>query len=430
VLIGTTPFYGLHTLIIVIVALLARLNVFFMWIGTQISLPFLIPLLIIGTKNIYKSIYKSEIEIIDYTQVLQLGSRWILSSLVLGLILGGLTTILSYFFQAYMGKSKTSEQKWGKSSRSQFGIWFVQKLMQAAGIKTAYAFLYLVVPFYFLNPRIRSATSEFWKTIRPQMNFFERQKQMFRQLLCFAQNLVDRAYQRSSKKYALQVSKDPSLDSFFSYLEAPQSRSCILVSTHFGGWELAMTAFDKLGIKKRMLVVMYQSEYAQNHESTELNARDNFEIIYFNKSNFSIFKIKEYLSRGDIVGLMGDRPVGRSFELISLFGKLSVLDSTAFRLAEMFGSEIFYLYCVKEDVLKYKIGAVRSAWSQRYPQNIIELGEDISTEVREENLITHMQEYAESLEFHVNQYPEQWMNFYPFFSTPPSLISSPHSKLG
>lgn len=456
VLVGTTPFYGFHTLIIIILSLILRLNVPLMWVGTQVSLPPLIPFLITGTKLIYNSLFQSEVKINDYTQVLQLGSRWIYSSLIFGFILGGITFFIAYFLQKvrrHVKESAPSPKVWSKKSHSHLGIWFVQKLMEIAGIKWAYRFLYLIVPFYFLNPRIRKAMNEYWSSILPNLNYWQRQKRMFQQLLFLAQTLVDRAYHRSFSKQPLQMIKDENLHSFLEYLENPKNkRPCILVGTHFGGWELAMAAFDELQMNKRMLVIMHQSDHAQNHDSTTTMNREKLEVMYFNKSNFSILKIKEYLSRGDIVALMGDRPVGRSYELISFFERLCFFDSTAFRIAPILNAEIFYIFCVKEDILKYRISAKRSALAERSLPSLSQefnkepdskgsvddqlennynnkkknddgdhhhsYAEDHSSE-RQQRLVDQMREYTSTLENYVSHHPEQWMNFYPFFSTEP-----------
>lgn len=427
VFVGTTPFYGFHTLIIILIALAARLNVILLWIGTHISLPPLIPFLIIGTKWVYTSIYQSQIEITDYRQLLQLGSHWIYSSLILGLGLGASTTLIAYGLQSQKtsgdSKKKTSD-RWSKKSYAHPGIWFVGKLMEFGGIRVAYLFLYLIIPFYFLNLRVRRASNEYWKTVRPSLSFWPRQRMIFKQLLIFAQNLVDRAYQRTSSRFSLQLNKDESLDSFYDLMEHSANRPCILVSTHFGGWELAMTAFNKIATKRRMLVIMYQAGHGQNHASTEQTTRDNFEIMYFNEANFSILKIKEYLSRGDVVGLMADRPVGRSFELIPFFNKIAALDSTAFRLAEMLDTELFYLFCIKEGILTYRLSALRSTFrsSKTSVATLPPEQEDLVQEwqsQRQKNLIGHMEEYSRLLQEQVEKSPEQWMNFFPFFSTEP-----------
>ncbi len=427
VLVGTTPFYGFHTLIVIILSLMTRLNVVILWMGSHISMPPFIPFLILSTKVIYNKIYGESIEITHFSQVLDLGFRWVLSSLILGSGLGFLAFGVSYIIQKTMqknsetiassNKTKKSTQKWSKKSHAHLGILFIRKLMDIAGIRAAYLFLYLVVPFYFINLRVRRSLNEYWKTIRPNINYLQRQKEMFHQLLSFAQNLVDRAFQRNSKKYSLQMHKDDSLQTFVDYMENPENkRPCILISTHFGGWELAMTAFNNIKTNKKMLVVMHDAGHGQEHQSTSLMDREKFEIMYFNKENFSILKIKEYLSRGDIIGLMGDRPVGRSYELVTFFNKLCVFDSTAFRLAELLKADIFYLFCTKEDILSYRVAIHRSEIASTPTANF----ETTSTlEERQQRIRNNMREYTQLLESFVEKNPEQWMNFYPFFSSYP-----------
>lgn len=431
VLVGATPFYGFHTLIVALLALFLRLNVIIMWVGTQVSLPPFIPFLVLSTKIVYNSVFDANIKIEDYTQVLTLGSRWIYSSLILGTILGFIAAIAFYLIQKSRERSlqiKEPSTQWSKKSRSHLGIWFVQKLMEWGGIKAAYGFLYLIVPFYFINPRIRKSLNEYWKSVKPEFSFWQRQRGLFLQLLSFAQNLVDRAFQRTSSKYTLNMIKDENLNSFLNFIDNPQNKKpCILIGTHFGGWELAMTAFNHIAMKRRMLVIMHQADQNMNHHSTTQKNRENFEIMYFNKASFSIMKIKDYLSKGDIVALMGDRPVGRSQELISFCNKLCLFDSTAFRLAEMLKAQIFYLFCVKEDVLKYRVSISKSKIENnelnqdsevldREVNNYNNKIRESSFDSRQNRVVFQMQEYVQNIEEYVQKYPEQWMNFFPFFS--------------
>ena len=417
VLIGTTPLYGLHTLIVIGLALLTRMNLALLWIGTHISFPPFIPLLILGTKAIHNLLFHSGVASNQKFETLLIGSQWFLSSMILGSILGLVIGLLTYFLQMRQRASVKPKQKVLKGEKVKnnipLGIWILQMILKKMGLRVANSFLYFIVPFYMFNLRVRHSTNEYWKTLQPKIGFWTRQIKMYRQLLNFAQSLLERTYLQQVKGKELQFIKDSTLLEVIELIDKEKNRPFVFVSSHFGGWELAMTIFNSVGIKKRMLIVMQQGDNEHDYHSTSLNQRENFEILYFNNSTFPILKIREYLNRGDMVGLMGDRPVSESYELISLFNKLCLLDSTPFRLSSLLNTELIYLFCVKESTLNYRICAERSI------ENINIHSEDITNEQKGKILLNSMKEYAQVLEKYISKNPEQWMNFFPFFSRKP-----------
>src|SRR5207253_2547937 len=79
VFVGCTPFFGLHTAIVAVIALVFRLNAAVLWLGSQISIPPLAPIL-------------------AYTSIKVGEGSWLKGSLVVGSLLGtclGLVTFIA-----------------------------------------------------------------------------------------------------------------------------------------------------------------------------------------------------------------------------------------------------------------------------------------------------------------------------------------------
>ena len=102
--IGTTPFFGFHLLLCIIIAFLFKLNKVFVYLAANISNPFFIPFLSYGSIQIGHFINKGKFLDLTIKNITVLDNQflqnWILGSLVLGTMLGLLlSSILRIFLR-------------------------------------------------------------------------------------------------------------------------------------------------------------------------------------------------------------------------------------------------------------------------------------------------------------------------------------------
>ena len=102
VFIGTLPLWGLHMWIGLLVAFLARLNKLAVFLGTQISLPWMVPLLIMGSLQIgelivHQRLLEVDRSFLDLGRFPSLCVPWLVGSAVLGILLGGLSFGISLY---------------------------------------------------------------------------------------------------------------------------------------------------------------------------------------------------------------------------------------------------------------------------------------------------------------------------------------------
>ena len=107
VLIGVLPFYGLQMWIGLGAAVLARLNKPAVFLGTQISLPWVAPLLIAGSVEIgwwifYGRFAELSLSSLHPRHLPSYFLPWLVGSLVLGLALGAIAFGLSYIIVSRM----------------------------------------------------------------------------------------------------------------------------------------------------------------------------------------------------------------------------------------------------------------------------------------------------------------------------------------
>lgn len=395
VFIGTTPFFGFHTPIAFVSAFMFRLNFAYLWLGTQISLPPLAPLLVAASLEIDKLVFPGVssnffLEWLDGSLVLGAG---------LGLVLGGLAGLGAWFFQT---RSRRKLHWTGKMRGGKFGNTFLKTVLRVGGLKAGYRCLYGIVPyFYFFAPRATRASNEYWKVVDPASPFFKRQGLVLKHYYQFGKVLLDRAYQgifpekvfqtlSHGAEYIIQAHKD--------------QKGLILLSAHVGSWDIAAFHMQFKGLQKKFHTVEYG---ADSHPAADKPGHF-IQSIFHNQTVHAVLDVQGVLGNGRPIGMMGDRPTTRRFELVSFCGKLIAIDVTAFRVAATLGVELLFTFGFRKGDGQYAFFATPP---KRY-------GFD---QVRSQDEQCHLwaSEFAHLLETFVKQHKEQWFNFYPFFSSLP-----------
>jgi predicted LPLAT superfamily acyltransferase/uncharacterized protein (DUF2062 family) len=399
IFIGTTPIYGLHAAAAALLCFVFRFNFVYMWMGTNISIPPLVPFLILGSKFLGDwALRGAEHHAVGF------GSAWVVGSLILGLILGFISFVLMYVLKKRQGR-QNAPATWTGRNPNRVGILIIRTIMKSLGLRFAYFFLNFVVLYYVLfSLRTRRAFTEYWKITHPALGFWRRQSRIYQQVLVFAKTLVDRGYQKGHTDLVFQYELDSSTDDFISQLENSK-KGILAVASHLGGWELAMTLFARVPTDKKMIAVMHGIPGQFAHDSD--NGRKS-EVIYFNLGENTILKVKDALGRGQVIGMMGDRPVARSNEMRPFFGKLALFDTTPLRIALACQSDIYFVFALKVETKKYKVFTFK-------PTASLAAGKELQVQ-------EVLDQYIQSLEKVIRDYPEQWFNFFPFWSEAPRGI--------
>ena len=99
VFLGCTPFFGLHTFFALGVSWVLGLNVVYLWLGTQISNPFMAGLLTLGSVRTGRYILGSSSHSVGAISL-----EWLVGSLAVGSVLGIVTGLTSYFVAGTLQK--------------------------------------------------------------------------------------------------------------------------------------------------------------------------------------------------------------------------------------------------------------------------------------------------------------------------------------
>jgi predicted LPLAT superfamily acyltransferase/glycosyltransferase involved in cell wall biosynthesis len=408
VVIGCTPFFGLHTVFATIFAVLFRLNVGFIILGTQVSIAPVAPFLALVSIRLGARLRggTAPTSLPSLKHAGQFFIDWMLGSSLIGIVLGvsiGLLTFLIFQFWFRRKKTKTA---WNGRMRGGVGNRILTWTAQRFGLSAAYFCLYFVVPYFYLfAPRARKALHEYWKRVDPSLGPLRRRLFILRHMRRFGQLILDRLTQaRSTEPYFDYHSEG------FEHIRDPLIRGegVVLLTAHVGAWDLASSYVYRHNLKEPFHLVQYEAEGTTMNRlkgnAEPLPARS----VVTNRQDLPILSMHRLLSDGQAVALMGDRPVGKHFDLVNFFGRLAPFDTTAFKLAAATGKPLVFTFGFKGQGNRYDFSACPAKY-YRY-----------ETEDREAQCGQWAQEFASYLETLLRRYPDQWENFFPFWSTPPA----------
>ena len=190
----------------------------------------------------------------------------------------------------------------------------------------------------------------------------------------------------------------------------------IMLSSHTGAWDLAATLLNTNGFSDLIHVVEYRSGGLSFQMMKDRVHPEHIRSVNSGASGDAIFEMHSALKNGRCLGLMGDRPLGDRFELIPFLGKLAPFDMTAFRVAAATQVPLLFTFGFKGDGDRYDFFA-------RAPR-IYKFALD---QPRELQCYEWAREFVREIEFFIRKYPDQWFNFYPFWS---ALPTAPSGELG
>jgi len=418
VFIGCTPFFGLHTLLVAGASFLLRLNAGIMFLGSQVSIPPLAPFVIIAAIAVggrIERIFSPSTEpplplssahsLHELLRIAALDlSQWLLGSVVLGTV-GGLAIGLTGYLWAR--RMQARKPTWsGRTRGGKLGNGFLKLVLRYFGVGAGYFCLSFIIPyFYVFAPRARRGLNEYWGLLAPELSWSRRQAKILRHLFRFGQVLMDRVAQSFAAGPIFRINA-ANLQNILGPLDAGQG--LILLGAHVGGWDLAASLLGNHKIRSPLQIVEYQTEKLKFNDFKDDESNVHVRKLVPNEIEQPIFSIHTALSRGEPVGLMGDRPLSERVELVPFFGRLAPFDVTGFRVAAATRVPLVFTFGFKGRNKSYDLYA-SPVREYRYAP-----GEDRALQCYEWTA-----EYARELERWLRRYPDQWFNFFPFWSSRP-----------
>lgn len=288
----------------------------------------------------------------------------------------------------------------GKTGGGHFGQKSLLLMFKFLDVRIGYLFVALTIPFYMLFGR---------KGYHASFNYFHKQlgmkkwdtfRQIFRQHYRFGQIIIDRFAVLAKQKKIFQFEIDD-IDLFEDLLSKPEG--LIMGSSHVGNFELLGYLYPQE--KKPISSLIFGGEATVIQKAREKQfGKNNISVITVDEEMNHIYTINNILSQGGIVCVPADRIFGSQKSVYCSFLKGNAkFPIGPFMLAAIHHLPFLAVFVMKTSSMNYKM----------YLKIINENSAENSSKKRAEMML---QSYVIELESIVKQYPEQWFNFYEFWS--------------
>ena len=392
-----TPFYGLQTGLIVLFCFLFRLNFPIAFLGSQISLPPIYSLIV--PLQLYVGFYLTGTESSFDGPLLEVARNHFESWLIGAFLVGGVISLFMGTVWYYVQKkSQKQEATWtGKMRGGRFGNQLMVGLLKILGLRFGYFLLFFIVPyFYIFSPKARRGLNQYYHLVQRKSGFFHRQWLVLKHFYKFAQILVDQAFQAFHKELCFDIEYVKG-DALKTHSE---SGAQLMLFSHFGGWAISTQGFSRRGAQKPIHLIRYQTQDLSSDKVFQESNRQNLELINIKPGEPLFMIIHQVLGEGGNLAIMGDRPFDNSFELKKFMGRLAPIPTTPFRLAKTYKAKINFVFGFRRGFCSY----------------------GLATESIERASVDEMMEaYLNCFSTYITQYPDQWFNLYPYWSSLPTL---------
>ncbi|WP_137818674.1 glycosyl transferase [Pseudomonas sp. 2FG] len=268
--------------------------------------------------------------------------------------------------------------------------------------------LHLIVLYFFLfGRRARLSIWDYQQRLAAWSGRSELRptlRSIFGQFMAFADALLDKLDVWNGRLRLEQIDiRDPA--NLRAQLRG--SRGQMLVGAHLGNLEVCR-ALAELGEQVQMNVLVHTKHAEQFNRLLGQAGASHLRLIQVSELDPAIMlQLSQRLERGEWLAIAGDRvPLhGARTARVDFLGQPADLPQGPWLLAGLLQCPINLLFCLKHE--------------QRYQLTLEPFAERIEWRRSErEQVIRHWaQRYAERLGHHCLQAPQQWFNFFPFWTT-------------
>ena len=213
----------------------------------------------------------------------------------------------------------------------------------------------------------------------------------------FSQAVIDRFAMFAGNHFQVSVEGQE----YFSRLSEGRD-GFMLFSSHIGCYEMA--GYTLMASKKRFNALVFGGEKATVMDGRKkIFNHHNIRMIPVMPDMSHLFMVNEALANDEIVSMPADRAMGSAKYVEVLFlGKKAKLPMGPFSVATMRSLEVVAVNVLKTSPKGYTVYVAPLKYDHNAPRKV--------------QIQQLAKSYASELERRVRQYPEQWYNFYDFWS--------------
>lgn len=281
------------------------------------------------------------------------------------------------------------------------GIRLVRAVATLFGRAAARALLVPIAGYYALfHRRVRLASREFLRRLGRPSGF----SAVFVNVLRFAQCTLDRWYLLSNRFDAFDFALEG-----HEHLQALQERKrgALLLGAHLGSFEAGRLMSRRAGIPihalgwfERRGRINAELDRAGHNRGPGYIAVDPDDPTY-------LFRVREVISRGECVALLGDRCIDEQGHPVEFLGGTARFPTGPYRLAATLGCPIYLIVALHFPPNRYRL------YCEPFLEHVAKGRVDPEAAQRA------AQAFATRLEHYCHMAPDNWFNFYAFWSLPP-----------
>ena len=283
----------------------------------------------------------------------------------------------------------------GKSRGTVLGYRIFIFFMKKLGLRSAYFILYFVA-FYFLifSPKGTKASYNYFRK-RLKYSSIKSVFNVYKSYYKFGQTIIDKVAIRSGLRNKFTYDFD-GIDNLKQLIA--NKNGGILISAHVGNFEIAEFFFKEIDFNSQINIVTTDQEHSDIKEYLEsVSEKSSIKLILIKEDLSHIFEINSALANNELICFTGDRYFeGTRFLEEHLFGKEAKFPAGPFLLASRLKVPVAFVYVMKETTKHYHLYTRLATAKKRDAQGLL-------------------QNYTQSIEWILKQYPLQWFNYFDFW---------------
>ena len=255
----------------------------------------------------------------------------------------------------------------------------------------------IVLYYALLHGAARAASRAYLRRVGRPSGFWA----VYAHLLRFAQCAADRPFLIAGRHDAFAVQTHGA-----EHLAAlcRERRGALLLGAHLGSFEAlhAQAGQERLVVN---VVGYFRNARMINRVLEQLGSQVHARLLEPGSGIDFALKLRDCIERGEFVAMLGDRQVDGNTAVVEFLGEPAAFPTGPFALAAALGCPVLLTFGLHRPPNRYELYCEPFAECVRLPRA-----------QREQALHAHVQRFAARLEHYCRLAPDNWFNFYDFWS--------------